>query len=839
MYITKGRYRGRKLLKRIFVFFVAFCSFALVAAANGIRLFNAYADNYEFTTIIETNNSNLGLISEGSDCSGTKTDKYTGTVVKDYKPGDVFGVLVLPSEGSLVVACPEDNARFVKWQVNSLDLNGVTGPKLYDYQIAQDSAASASVMERNTNTITAVFEADTPSDSYDVVIQANDSSRGAFLLSSGDGYTVTPNGTSSGQLSLKVQNDLGGVTTNELIIIPEPGYFFGSFTHTGSGASWQKAEAQNEYGYIFTLSGADVVTGNFVSYSDVIYDVSVNIPDAGSIDILDGSCSPETKTNQPFRKSLVYTGSNYISRLDTDNKDIVACVDNSSYRFKGWLVDGLRVSEDTVLDDEGYWPKSSQQHTLVAEFERAPYNVSVVTNNSEWGDIRLASGSNYIANPDNSDTDMIIITANPASGQITTSDFVITPAEGYRVAQGSPITVTGGNIDCQVQNNTCVLQFSDEASMTVNFEPIPSYTTNFTVNDSLKGKLAFGSDCNATKEESYSGTSENGQVLFPEGSNNSMTACPRDGFTFDHWEINGMTPSQGASNTTINEWTSWLQNVFSGDTTTVDITAVFAGDHHDYTVNFQTNETTAGDLEMANNSVDYSVNPDATPSDSIVVTTNSEKGLVQLNELLVTTEDGWEFVDFAISNAENVRIVNEDAENGRYVFEVYGPATVVANYRYMNSPRAIISVNDSSLGKVGYGGYKCNGGTYASSLTVDYKVFYNEVMYFDIPDNEISACPTGEAEFLYWEVNGVQQSTENQINKYSDAWAQIYTTDIVKVKYITAVFSGGGTPTNYTLPFTGSAMIWVLVGGGVGLVAIPSVILIISERKEQNKGGKK
>ena len=68
MYITKGRYRGKKLLKRIFVFFVAFCSFALVAAANGIRLFNAYADDYEFATIIETNNLNLGLISEGSDC---------------------------------------------------------------------------------------------------------------------------------------------------------------------------------------------------------------------------------------------------------------------------------------------------------------------------------------------------------------------------------------------------------------------------------------------------------------------------------------------------------------------------------------------------------------------------------------------------------------------------------------------------------------------------------------------------------------------------------------------------------------------------------------------------
>jgi hypothetical protein len=41
------------------------------------------------------------------------------------------------------------------------------------------------------------------------------------------------------------------------------------------------------------------------------------------------------------------------------------------------------------------------------------------------------------------------------------------------------------------------------------------------------------------------------------------------------------------------------------------------------------------------------------------------------------------------------------------------------------------------------------------------------------------------------------------------------------------------------LPFTGSWTIWLIVGGGVALVAIPSVVLLVSERKEQKKGGKK
>ena len=41
------------------------------------------------------------------------------------------------------------------------------------------------------------------------------------------------------------------------------------------------------------------------------------------------------------------------------------------------------------------------------------------------------------------------------------------------------------------------------------------------------------------------------------------------------------------------------------------------------------------------------------------------------------------------------------------------------------------------------------------------------------------------------------------------------------------------------LPFTGAYTIWWIVGGGIGLVAIPSIILIFNERKEQRKGGKK
>ncbi len=110
---------------------------------------------------------------------------------------------------------------------------------------------------------------------------------------------------------------------------------------------------------------------------------------------------------------------------------------------------------------------------------------------------------------------------------------------------------------------------------------------------------------------------------------------------------------------------------------------------------------------------------------------------------------------------------------------------------------AEISVNDPTLGKVGYGSAKCDetaqNANYDTEITLRYAAFHSGHNYFDIPTNEVWACPVPGANFLRWEISNVSQSTSDTISKYSDSWAWIDDNDSNKRKVIVAVFEPSAT----------------------------------------------
>lgn len=752
--LGKRSITGRKSILWVCATVIAsFCVLSIVALSLGQKIVKA--DDTTYTTIINTNDSSLGKITLGSDCNGTLQDSYTGTTTVSWDNPSAYNRLAFPGGGQgPVTACPEDGMTFVGWYVNNTDV-GETGTTLHQYFANSNSQAATLIESNTTNTITAIFQAPVVYNPYTVNIVPDNASHGTINIASGSDYTVT-SGQAAGSYDISVAANIGNVTTGtvsisssfDATVSPATGYFFTGFTSANNTQSnmvttWTKT-SNNADEYTLTLTGNDTVTANFMAYSDIIYTVSVNNPSVGAIDITGSDCA--SYTNQSFTKhlnpSIWYDDQNnphlsyHNSVLDTNGNDIVACVTDSNYRFSHWLIDGVNVSSNTVLDDVGTWFKDGVNHTLQAVFVEDFYNVTFTTNNK--GEIWMNNNKSYIS-------------LNPGNG-------IRVPTSG----DSSLIATVDCDGDCSTARGTNSLMTNGYSGYRFHHFEISNNNAAVSTSSPSEGKYAFTLTGSATvtaifgKYVNYEAGTIGGYTIDPVDPNNTtqvkvdedaegtvtgvtinVNSIPL-GVVFDHWEdANGNNVSSSQT--------------FVPSGSQLDNEPTYHPVFREVTINYtsgQANGTTIPAIDIISGE-----------------TKTSESGLdptgVTINQSLIP--NGWVFVGWADSSDNIVAYGTNFIPTGN---QIYDGATYHPVFQY--SLTATFSTNDSTLGLLGYQGWgdKCTNGETLVSNVVMYEGSNDDV---DFPYNEIYACPVGTAVFEGWSLDG--GTTIVSSNQIANRWA--------------------------------------------------------------------
>jgi hypothetical protein len=294
----------------------------------------------------------------------------------------------------------------------------------------------------------------------------------------------------------------------------------------------------------------------------------------------------------------------------------------------------------------------------------------------------------------------------------------------------------------------------------------------------------------------------------------NIAACPQNGGTFLYWLIDGHVFStdmyfSNADEHIINDY---------GDH---HITAVFDDHDNGYSVTVRADNPNNGSVSIATGQ-DYS---SYGSGDSVTIQPYANAPLTT-GILTVTPASGFVF-DYFSSEANNTTWTKV-GEN-QYILSLTDQDVVTAHFRSSEiQVRYVIGPNDDTFGGINTTQDTC--GEETSRIDIITTLDSNGAI--DVPANNIIACPNTNYEFVRWELDGQTISNSATLSKSAQQWPDTGTHELRAI----FVLSGSG---QYTLPFTGSGTIWLILGGGIGLVAIPSVILIINERKEQKKGGKK
>ena len=757
-----------------------------------------------------------------------------------------------------LVACPNSNVVFDHWELDGATVtqNGTPVGSAMWSGIAQDWPD-----DEQTHTLVAVFVSP-----YVVSIVSDDSSKGQLSLGTGTGYTANPSNSATNNISVAAT---GTVTTdNRLMTIPATGYYLDHFTYDNSKTTITEYSGAGDQ-WVLTITDADTITAYWSAYADTLYDVSVNIPSAGSIDIQNTDCS--TSTNQTFTKSINKVNY-YKSTLDTNGHDIIACVDDGNYYFSHWLIDSMNVSRNPVLDDEGYWPKgvTANHHTLQAVFV-PKITVDVVSDNSDGsthGSISITSGTGYTVTQ-NSNTSSTITTA---SGRATTTQTVtLTADSGYifdhfESANGNVAWVRGNTWN----EYTLTISGTGNDTVTAFFEP----ATDVSVDDTTQGYISYwdndaGQTVNLDNNQPYTASSE---VLdgtrYIKGTVGNFWAMPRNGYAFDHWELNGdfvVSPNGGAVESRNIEYQPGENGnnpqlvAFFRD---YSLFHVFTGynDAHGYFDHYlpETQRTNNDGAQAGALQLD---------GDGLGATT------VRSNDTHSTAPNGYYFA-YWITGCDSSFLFHEPVETApghSDEMNVLGRETIMTTNTYfrptdeqksqcseyvavwyrVNQQRLIASSENEAIGTVqshtdtGSSTYGICGrvdqGTSRLMRTIANIGIYNTANGLSIDCYPYAVITNSSYEVDYWTLNG-DVLYEN---------GEIYNANQVRKRHYTK--SDGSALTIYgnqlnnlvahfrlkELPHTGSSIILVIIIGGIGAVAIPSVFLILSERKERKKGGKK
>lgn len=708
------------------------------------------------------------------------------------------------------------------------------------------------------DTVTVVF---VQKPSYTVDFVSNNPSVGQLKLASGSDYTASPDDTDSGSITLTTVTGTGTTTTSTLYNTVSSGYFLDHFESSTGATVVERANGGSERDYVATISDTDTVTAYFVAYSDVVYTVSVNYPEAGSIDVNGGGCQdPSKKTNQSFTKNLKDIGNNWgQSRLDIgdDIATIDQCVDNPNYVFDHWEIDNMTFG-NTSLDPVGYWPKTGTYHTLRAVFSpKINYLDGVVldqgttiapiepgTTTAKYSDKGISpTGVSYDANSLPSGVkfagwEEVVNNCNPGECAIVSTDSTFIPS-GEQIYAGATYRAVF------VQDNTYT-----EVTVAVPGEGYISYWSN------SQSQFVDVSD-----NGEFHVATVNGYVDGP------IKATPQPGYVFDHWEYNGQRIGNGVtiddnelqyqagSNGKLAQLVAYFRtgvtyHAFTGytgadgyydhdlpetrrgnnqgsqggavvetyiadaDSDIMAATATFSGEQHPTAPN---GYYFAYWITGCN--TDYSFVEQVDDGYGILIDYNTLQ-----NETIVSTSTYFRPTRDQANQCNEYIAVFYRKNQLRLIAQSENEAIGVVNATTRSSSEYYQQFCDNTLMRV-----KANVG-----VGVNANGFYSSCDPMVVITN-----PSYELD--YWTINGstvVFDSSGNVVRDYTfrDPSADNYTGFTIlgdQVNYLVAHYR------LKTLPHTGSIAIWFIVGGGVAAVAIPSVILLISERKEQKKGGKK
>lgn len=571
---------------------------------------------------------------------------------------------------------------------------------------------------------------------YTVSIEPNDSSRGRLELESGSNYTAES--TSTGGLKIEAAESAGTITTDILVPVPADGYYFNEFTNNSGNTTWRRETEGNEYRYIFTLNGEGSVTANFVAYSEVKYDVGVNIASAGSIDINGGNCSTETKTNQNFEKSLVDIGEDYRSSLDTGDNDIVACVDDENYRFDHWEIDGNNIWQNSTLNRIGTWPKNGTHHTLRAVFveKPRPTNFEVSASDASLGKIAFGDSCDdaSITNQTVVYTDGAFDTNSQPIRACAAEDaiFVRWELDGNSYSTESVIPYDANNVPTDGQNHTLRAVFASTAS------------TPYTVGsaDYSLGAFVVGHDCNNPLGEDRA-------LLYSMGSFNTenqwpIMACPLNGNAFLRWELDDQPYSQ---NTQIQYNASDLPS----DGNSHVLRAVF-GQHN--TVTIRPSNNSYGSIEGIESGSGYTSRKQG---DDLIITTDG--GTVVTGTVTMKPASSKVFIGFTSSTGNTTW--TKGASDNEYTLTITGDDTLVAEFRPQTTYNLDIQNDHGANGGIDITGGSCASEDIQYAFPDDYEVVKTSVgPVLDLGVPHIVACPNEGFHFVHWKLDGREFSTD-------------------------------------------------------------------------------
>lgn len=800
------------------------------------------------TVTVTVNDSSMGHIkmASGSNYTANPNNQDTNTITLTYST----------SSGSVTT--------------NSLIAEANNG-YVFDHFVSSTGATSWSQPDASKDeypltltgddTVTAVF---VQKPSYTVTFLSNNPSVGQISMASGSNYTANPNDTLGSGVELTTVAGTGTTNTANLKNSVASGYFLDHFESSTGATTATGQYGHTEREHEVTISGNDTVTVYFAAYSDVVYTVSVNFPEAGSIDVNGGDCQdPSKKTNQAFTKNLKDIGNNFgQSRLDIgDNISVIRqCVDNPNYVFDHWEIDNLSFDGTTwpSLDPVGNWPKTGTYHTLRAVFSpKINYLNGIVLN----------QGTNITpVEPGTSNAKYVDMGENPTGVSYDTNSL----PGGVKFAGWEEVVNNCNPGECKIVSTDSTFIPSGEqiyagATYRAVFVQDNSYT-EVTVAEPGEGVISYWSD----SQSQYVDVSDNGEfhVATVNGYvDGPIKATPSQGYVFDHWEYNGQRINNGA---TINDGelqyqagqngqlaqlvayfrTGVTYHVFTGytggdgyydhnlpetrrgnnqgaqagdvvetyiadaDSDIMAATAVFSGEQHPTAPN---GYYFAYWTEGCNTNYNFVEQVD--DGHGILIDYNTLQGekVVSLDTYFRPTRDQVNQCDEYIAVFYRKNQLRLIAQSENESIGVVNATTTSSSQFYQEFCDNTLMRQKSNVGV----GVNANGFYSSCNATV---VISNPVYELD-----------------YWTINGdivTFDSSGNIVRDYTfrDPSSDNYTG-----------FTLHGDQLNYLvahyklkiLPHTGSGAIWFILGGGIGLIAIPSVILIVSERKEQKKGGKK
>ena len=664
---------------------------------------------------------------------------------------------------------------------------------------------------------------------------------------------------------------------NEIKACPESGKAFVGWSLDGGATIISTNEIANrwaDYGWL-NFEHASELNVTAVFSGAPVYTVGVKDKNAGTIDALGGSCGDSTNTNTDWESELVINGNSKTLGTNDDpniTSDLLACP-NTGYQFAYWEIDyTIRASTNTTLARiSNQWPSNSGSHSLRAVFS---FPITYLDGN-------LSGTTIHATDPANPTT-----TKNSEqSTAITGATFNATELSGVTNAKfagweelSSSCTVPNCPI---VSTNETFIPSGDQVYFGATYQPVFVVDNSYTEITSADPDMGYVSYWSGS-QSAWVPRDDNGEFHVATVNGyvaGGIKAMPRDGYIFDHWEHNGTTictrATSGCDEIVANEVAyqagsgnslpqlvahfvpaSAQYHVFTGYTG--------AYGYYDHLlpetqrpggVGAQAGKITLTNYDDADSDIpgayaDFSGDQHATAPNgyyfaywitgcnsdynySTLVTQNSDNQNL-MNELgtetIVSFDHGFRPTRSQVDSCGEYIAVFYRKDQLRLIAQSENEAVGVVNATTTSTAQLYQDLCDNTLMRVKANlGVGVNASGYYSSCDATvvisnpaYKVSSWTFNGYTILD-ELTHEPVETVEYrgkYVVEQNGSYVSLGNVI--VGDG-----------LNYLVARFE------ILPLPFTGSWTIWLIVGGGVALVAIPSVMLLVSERKEQKKGGKK